>query len=879
MKKFLFFILISVFSLWAGNQRIPPKTANAFRIHSRPPKIDGSLNDAAWREAPAEDGFVQLNPIEKAKPSERTVFKILYDAKNIYFGLTAYDHIPGKITMRLSRRDNVDKSDFLAVAIDSYLDRRTAFIFGLNAAGVKFDQIISADGDNKDESWDPVWEGKTSINDSGWVAEMRIPFSQLRFAEQKEQVWGFQVYRKIFRKQEEDLWQFIPKNAPGLVSYFGNLKGIYNVRPAHHVEIMPYSVVSNHRYRAEEGNPFSDGNDFKFNFGLDGKVGITSDLTMDFTVNPDFGQVEADPSEVNLSAFETFFEEKRPFFIEGKNIFRFPLALGDGGMSMETLFYSRRIGRSPHYCPNGADGYFYDYMDQPENTRILGAAKLSGKTKRGWSVGILDAVTNNEKATIQYNRKQSKVTVEPLTNYFVGRLQKDYNEGNTSFGGMFTATNRRIDQKQLGFLNKAAYTAGVDIRRQWDNKTYFLDLKLAGSYLNGAPEAIELVQRSSARYFQRPDAKHVHLDTTRTFLSGHGGSFNIGRVGNSPWRIAGGFLWRSPGFETNDLGYLRQADQIMDFFRVGYRINNPVGIFRRVNINSNVWQGWNFGGDRLFAGENINGGVQFLNYWGFYLGVNRQNNGLSPSLLRGGPMAGTLGSWNNWFSFYSDERRPWRIHLNGNFHLNDDGISRGYNISFSFSYQINNQINIRFSPFFNDRIENLQYVSTLQMRDETRYLFGEIKQKTFGLVFRLNYSLTPNLSIQYYGQPFIAAGNYNRFKRITNPRAYGKARYALFFDRQISYVDSTETYLVDENTDGQTDYSFGKPDFNFRQFQSNLVIRWEYLPGSTLFLVWSQGRSSYESVGRFVMRDDMEKLYHTIPDNVFLVKMNYWFSF
>lgn len=494
-------------------------------------------------------------------------------------------------------------------------------------------------------------------------------------------------------------------------------------------------------------------------------------------------------------------------------------------------------------------------------------------------MGILDAVTNKEKATIQYKQKQSKVTVEPLTNYFVGRLQKDYNEGNTSLGGMITATNRKIDEKQLKFLDRSAYTGGIDIRHQWAHKTYFLDLKLAGSYLNGSPEAIELLQRSSARYFQRPDAKHVHLDTTRTFLSGHGGSINIGRIGNSPWRIAGGFLWRSPGFETNDLGYLRQADLLLDFVWAGYRINNPVGIFRRVNINTNGFQGWNFGGDQLFTGGNINGGVQFLNYWGFYLGINRQNSGLSSSLLRGGPMARTMGNWNNWISFYSDERKPWRVHLNLNRNLSDDGISRSYNANLSFSYQINNQIDIRLSPFYNDRIENLQYVSTPQWNDEVRYLFGELNQKIFGLVFRLNYSLTPDLSIQYYGQPFIAAGRYDRFKRITNPRAEGKARYSVFSGRQINYVDSLETYFVDENLDGQTDYSFGKPDFNYKQFQSNLVVRWEYLPGSTLYLVWSQSRSGYESIGDFDMRDDLWNLYRTVPDNVFLVKMNYWFSF
>jgi len=863
MKKFLLILFLLIIPLLAEQAPILKKTTPARRIHSQAPKIDGILDDEVWQDAPFIDQFTQFNPIEGAKPSECTAFKVLYDDYNIYFGIQMNDSQPSEIAARLSRRDDVDNSDFVAIGLDSYHDRRTAFIFGLNAAGVKFDQVLSNDGENDDDSWDPVWEGRAALMDSGWVAEMRIPFSQLRFAEQKEQTWGFQVYRKIFRKQEEVMWQLIPKDAAGLVSYFGKLKGIKNIIMPRRVEIMPYTVSSLNRYEKEKGNPFADGNDFSFNGGVDGKIGLSSN---------------SDPSEVNLSAFETFFEEKRPFFIEGKNIFRFPLAMGDGDMSSETLFYSRRIGRSPHYYPDEDDGFYYDYVDQPDNSRILGAMKLSGKTKKGWSIGILDALTRKETATIENNGQRKQVAVEPLTNFFVNRLQKDFNNGNTSFGGIVTATNRRIEDKQLNFLNKSAYTGGIDIRHQWDNKTYFMDLKIAGSHLMGEPEAIEQVQTASARYFQRPDARHVSLDTSRTSISGHGGSLNIGRVGNGRWRYAVGGLWRSPGFETNDLGYLRQADQIMSFVWIGYRINNPVGIFRRVNINTNGWQGWNFGGDRLFVGGNINGGAQFLNYWGFHGGINRQQSGLSPWFLRGGPMARYMGSWNSWFNIYSDERKDWRIRLNPSMNKSDDGISRSYRFRFSLFYRINDRLNINLDPFYRDRIENLQYVDTPEFNNEDRYIFGEMHQETFGVVFRLNYSLTPDLSIQYYGQPFVSAGKYSKYKRITNPRAAGKERYTVFKENQIAYNEEDELFWVDENIDGASDYGFEKPDFNYKQFLSNLVVRWEYLPGSTVYLVWSQTRTGYEEVGRFSLNNDMQNLFTSVPDNVWLVKMNYWFS-
>ncbi len=882
MKGFLLNVL--VIGLFFGGLRangMPvKKICTAYRVSdTKAPRIDGKLNDPAWQKVPFQDTFVQINPIENMAPTEKTRFKILYDNRNLYVAVMAYDSDPAKIERRLSRRDDVEKSDMLAVELDSYFDRRTAFVFGVNAAGVKYDLIISEDGDRQDKSWDPVWQVKTSLNDSGWVAEMRIPFSQIRFANKAEQTWGFQITRHIFRKQEDDMWQYIPKDAAGMVSYFGLLKGIKGIKMPMHVEILPYAVTNLHTYPAQQGDPFASGRDVEFNAGLDGKIGITSDLTADFTINPDFGQVEADPSQVNLSAYETFFEEKRPFFIEGKNIFQFPLAMGDGDMAQEKIFYSRRIGRRPHYYPSADDGFEADYIDMPEQARILGAAKISGKTQKGWSVGILNALTNREYAQLEFEGRKSKAEVEPLTNYFVARLQKDFNKGNTSVGGIFTATDRKIDKDYLEFLARSAYTGGLDFRHQWDNKTYFLSLKLFGSYVRGSARALQRIQESSAHYFQRPDAGYLHYDSTRTRLTGNGGTFNIGRVGNGRWRFAVGGLWRSPGLELNDLGFLRSADQIMSYIWVGYRINNPVGIFKRVSINSNVWQMTDYGGDRLNVGGNINGGATLMNYWGFYLGINRQQHGFSKSLLRGGPLARTTGNWNIWFHGFTDQRKDNQLGLSVNVHLDDDRISKSYNVSLGWSSKLSTRLNLSVRPFYNYTIENLQYVTTESVNGSDRYIFGRILRHTFGSVVRLNYSPSPVLSVQYYGQPFIATGQYDHFKRITNPRAYGSGRYQEFTPGQIHYDQDNSTYEIDENGDGQTDYSFGLPDFNIKEFRSNLVLRWEYRPGSTLFLVWTQNRSGFENNGRFRMGADFKNLFdQTEADNVFLVKLNYWFS-
>jgi len=761
--------------------------------------------------------------------------------------------------------------------LDSYFDHRTAFVFNVNAAGVKSDYLISENGDNLDSGWDPVWHANAHADENGWTAEMQIPLSQLRFGSQKEQVWGMQVWRFLHRKEELSGWQLIPKDASGLVHLHGELHGIQSVQSHRQIELLPYVVAQTERFETEEGNPFATGRDHKAEVGLDGKLAVTSDLTLNFTVNPDFGQVEADPSVVNLTTQEVYFDERRPFFIEGRNILNFQVMGGDGDFSRDNLFYSRRIGRPPQHDPDTED---HEFTLTPESTSILGAFKLTGKTRNGVSIGVMESLTAREVAEIDSNGERRNEVVEPFTSYFLGRLQKDWDQGNTIIGGMFTATNRKIEDPQLTFLHRDAYSGGIDFRRSWKDKTYVFSAKSLFSRVRGDSEAIQETQESSVHYFQRPDATHVAVDPSRTSLDGHGGTLSFGKEGDGRIRFSLGGTWRSPGLELNDVGFLRQADRIMQWSWAGYRVLEPFGIFRRLNINANQWRGWDFSGENLFDGGNVNGGAQFKNYWRFGTGVNRQGESLSTTVLRGGPALRRPGGWGNWLNLSTDSRKKLQFHVGGWNYWGGDDSRRHKEFWFGGTYRPSNALAISIEPSIGTDKQELQYVSTEEFGDQDRYILGYIDQKTVSITIRLNYSITPNLSIQYYGQPFISTGDYTQFKRVTEPRAdtYGD-RFQTYTDSEISYDADENEYLVDETGDGAVDYSFSNPNFNFRQFRSNLVLRWEYSPGSTLYVVWSQDRTSEVERGDFNFRRDMDDLFEVTPYNVFLVKFSRWFSF
>jgi len=862
----------------AGNNHpVETREYNTKKINGeKAPTIDGELSEPVWSIVDWTGDFIQRNPSDGEPPTQQTKFKVIYDDEALYFAFRSYDD-PARVTNMLARRDWFP-GDWIEVNIDSYCDRRTAFSFTLSLSGTRGDEFVSEDGNNWDSSWDPIWQGATHVDQEGWTAEMRIPLSQLRFSGENDQAWGLQVQRRLFREEERSTWQCIPKDAAGWVSKFGHLRGIRDIRPGRHVELLPYFLAKGETFEKVSGDPFLDGSSSSFMGGLDGKIGVTSNLTLDFTINPDFGQVEADPSQVNLTAFETYFSEKRPFFIEGSNILNLPLApaITGGPFTSDKLFYSRRIGRRPSYEPDLTDG---ESIDRPDNTSILGAFKLTGKTARGLSIGVMESMTAEEKAEIDRNGNRREETVEPLTNYFVGRVQQDFRKGDTQLGAMVTTVHRDIDDPHLEYMRRQAYAGGIDFSHYLRNRDYRLDANLFASHLRGSEEAMYDAQTSSARYFQRPDNDYAHLDPGRTTLSGHSGSLRFRRTSNSKFVFETGSAWRSPGFEINDLGYMRSADQVNQFTWAAYQIRNPFSIFNNLYINTNQWLNWDFGGNFLWGAANANFNTTFRNNYTLGAGITKEGEETSNTALRGGPASKWPGhvGYNVWG--YTDSRKKIQVGIGGYSEQGSEG-SLDYNEGWlDITIRPTNALRVVLNPSFSRNRPEMQYVTTESIGEEHRYLFGRLDQKTTSITFRLDYCMTPNLTVQYYGSPFVSSGRFTGFKRITDPKAARyRNRFHVFNDGQIAYDPAGGVYRIDEDGDGDDDYGFDNPDFNYRDFNSNLVIRWEYMPGSLLYLVWSQARSEYLPRGDFDFGRDMRGLFDMHPHDVFLIKFIKWFS-
>ncbi|MCB9267509.1 MAG: carbohydrate binding family 9 domain-containing protein [Lewinellaceae bacterium] len=878
----IFLLVFSFFINYSFAQEqdsIPRKVYETRIIAGTPPVIDGIFDEAVWSAVEWGGDFIQRSPYEGQAPTQETQFKILYDAKYLYFAFRCYDTQPDSIVKRMSRRDGFE-GDWVEVNIDSYNDKRSAFSFTTSVSGVKGDEFVSNNGGNWDASWNPIWNTKTNIDSLGWSAEVRIPLSQIRYGNKEEHVWGLQFTRRDFRQESRSVWQFVPQNSGNWVSSFGELRGLKGIKPQKQVEIQPYIVAQAESFEKEEGNPFATGSDFKLNGGVDGKIGLTSDLTLDFTINPDFGQVEADPSVLTLDGFQVFFSERRPFFIENRNLFdyRYAGAEAGGPFTSDNLFYSRRIGGRPHASPDLLDE---EYADVPDNTTILGAAKFSGKTKKGLGIGILESVTARETAPIDYHGERREEVVEPLTNYFVGRATQDFKEGETVLGGIFTATTRDLNDTGLGFLHKNAFTGGADFQHWWKDRTWFIAANGVFSRVEGSSEAILNTQTSFEHHFQRPNASHVEVDSTATSLTGTGGMVKIGRL-NKKWMLETGVTWRSPELELNDIGFMTNTDEINYFLWTGYRWTEPFSIFRRIQLNYNHWARWDFGGNNLYQAVNTNTHLMFKNFWGMGGGFTYENKDISNNALFGGPALRKSQGVAPWIYLYSDQRKVIRLEVNAffawGFEKNHPQTVRISDYSVWIGIQPTNALNLSIGPSYNQHERQIQYVTDLDFQDHTRYITGTVDQRTFSTTLRLNYSITPDLTLQYYGQPFISRGRYRDFKYITHSMAKDFSdRFHLFTDAEIGFNARDEEYAVDENYDGVTDYTFSDPDFNFIQFRSNLVARWEYIPGSEIFLVWSQGTTHLGDPVEKLIPGLTENLFSEKAQNIFLLKLTYRF--
>jgi hypothetical protein len=835
------------------------------RLKTIKPVIDGRLDDECWKTGDWAGDYHQYIPNEGAKPTYPSEFKILYDDKYLYVALRAYDGEPEKIQQFSGLRDEF-VGDMMGVNFDSYHDHRTGFEFTITAWGQKIDLILF-NPENWDFNWNAVWKGKTGLEDSAWVAELEIPLSQVRYSKEEDQVWGLHAWRWIGRYQEESDWEILSKTGPGVLYEFGELRGIKGLKKSQRLEIMPYSLGDIKTMKKEPGNPFADkGRAWGGNIGLDAKIGISSNFTVDLTVNPDFGQVESDPSVMNLTAFETFYEEKRPFFLEGLTIFNYEF-------DEQSLFYSRRIGHSPSLSVDGGNNLF---VKSPDKTSILSAAKFSGTTSKGLSVGLIQSVTANEFARLSdSDGNRSSTKVEPITNYMVARIQKGYKAGNTVVGGMLTSTNRFIEESTLNFLSSDAYTGGLDLLHHWKDKEFYIDARLIGSYLNGSSESITALKKSSAHYFQRPGADYLRYDTTGTGLGGYGGKLKIGKGSKGFWRYSTGVAWLSPGLELNDLGYMNTADEINQESEISYFVNQPVSIFRTYKINLEQFNTWNFDRTYLGSGGHLSFNSEFKNQWKFQTNLIFRSKAVNTKILRGGNdmiMPHTIMSFGSFLTDYS-KKVIGGISYSYEYSGNHSGIS--YQIEPSVTIRPSSILKFEFSASYTGNNDQLQYVATRDYLSDKRYILGTISQKTLGATFRVNLNLTPEFSVQYYGSPFISRGSYSEFKYVTNPQANT-------FDERIAVYDNTVLaggfYSADENNDTAPDYSFDNPDFNFHQFRSNFVAKWEYRLGSFIYLVWSGEKTGTSGDAGASIAESYKQLRSIFQDNIFLVKLNYWFS-
>ncbi len=885
-RKFTIIIAVCITQIASGQlsekMTVPKRTYTTKQVNIAP-VVDGVISDEIWDAVPWDGEFTQWQPDEGSSPAQKTKFKIIYDEKNLYVAIRCYDTDPSKIVNRLARRDE-NSGDWVEINLDSYHDLRTGFAFTVTAAGVKGEEAISGNGNNWDSSWNPIWFVKTNIDEEGWTAEMKIPFTQLRFSSEKEQVWGLQMHRRDFRLEQRSIWQRIPRDLPGWVSNLGELHGIKNIKPQKQIEIQPYTVGQTETFEKVEGNPFETGKRNNANFGIDGKIGITNNLTLDFTVNPDFGQVEADPSAIALDGFQIFQREQRPFFVENKNIFDYQVtkAQAGGPFTRDNVFYSRRIGRNPQ-AGSTVDSGNGEFENRPGNTTILGAAKFSGKTQSGLSIGVLEAVTQEEYAEIDANGIRREEVVEPLTNYFLTRLQKEYNNSNTIVGGIITATNRNLTDTNITSLHDAAYAGGIDFRHQWNNRSWYVEGNVVASKVLGSKESIYNTQISQRHNFERVDATHVSLDPNRTSLTGTGGNIKIGKSGGGTFMFDTGVTWRSPELEMNDMGFQRNADDITHYNWMAYRSLKPFSIFRRLQVNYNHYVSWNFEGKHTYLGLNTNTHATFNNNWRTGFNMHYVTVDQSDSALRGGPMLRLPRSFDYNAYIGSDQRKNVHFRIRGGQTKGEDqSFTRKY-ASLTMTYVPINSFNISLSASVNSNNRELQYVNGGVEREnnfngQLPYLNASLDQDTFNMSLRLNYTIAPNLTIQYYGSPFISRGRYTNFKYITNSQAANFTdRFKEYTTDEIKFDTATGRNNVDVNNDNVTDYSFGNPDFSFIQFQSNLVARWEYIPGSEIFLVWSQGLTRSGNSQDKLLSSLGDNIFGQTAHNIFLIKATYRF--
>ena len=880
MKKVFFltlWLLWGVLAAEAQTAAAPGREVRAQRSETAI-RVDGDLSEAVWQRSGADD-FTQRNPLDGKPASERTEVWVAFDDKALYVAARMHDSEPEKIVGLLGRRDDELDSDWFTLAVDPYFDRRSGFSFSVSPAGSIIDKTLYND-EWDDSTWDGVWESAARVDTRGWTVEIRIPYDQLRFPTRDEYVWGINFKRTIQRKNEQDLFSWVPKEENGFVSRFARLTGIRGIRPGRHFEAIPYSLGKLAFSPKEEGNPFRTGSDLFASAGLDLKYGLKSNLTLDLSLNPDFGQVEVDPAEVNLSVFETYYSEKRPFFIEGASTFNF----GYGGANSNfgfnwgnpEFFYSRRIGRPPQ--GGVADDGYADY---PEMTTILGAAKLSGKVAGNWNVGFLNAVTAREYAAVDNAGSRSSQEVEPFSDYAILRAQKDFNQGRQGLGFIATGVFRDLDDEGLReILGRQALALGADgwlrlgRKQQWALTGWLGATRVAGSR-----EYIFDLQRSPLHFFQRPDAAHLALDSEATSLSGWSGRVALNRQKGN-WILNAALGAVSPGFEANDLGFQWRGDYINSHLVAGYNWLHPGKVFRDATVMAAAARGWDFGGNAIMKNYFLFLYGNFLNYWGGSIQTGYIDASYDKEATRGGPLLRRpLAAWVD-LRVYSDSRKPLVLTLSGEVSRQQDG-GYEYEIGSELRWKPRSNVSLALEPQIELIRTHRQWVTNVDDPLQTatfgrRHVFASLDEKVLSAEIRLNWIFSPQISLQAFLQPLIAVGAYAEFKELARPAS---GSFSVYGRDGSTIARSDEGYAVDPDGDGPApEFTFADPDFNFKSLRGTVVFRWEYRPGSTFYFVWTQNRQDLANPGDLDFGRDLGDLISAKGDNVFMLKATYRFN-
>lgn len=814
--------------------------------------IDGHLNESVW-QGEGYSALIQKEPIEGAEPTVKTSVLFVYNEEGIFVAARCYSSDTISIIGGIARRDEMVQSDWFWFWVDPNKDGTNGFGFAVNPDGSIIDRKLYQDI-YFDDTWDGIWEAATKKNKDYWTVEMFIPFTQLRFEKKEEYVMGINFKHYIINNAEEDYFVMVPKRETGFVSRFGILTGIKGIEPPSRFQIIPYIMGKANYISEDKDSPFYDDNKYMENVGVDLKYGLTGNLTLDLTLNPDFGQVEVDPAQINLSAFETYYSEKRTFFIEGSDIFYFGNNPAGGvwgcNWAEPEIFYSRRIGREPK-----GDVSHEGFVDKPEQTTILGAAKLSGRIGN-WSIGGISAITDREFARIDSLGIQFEEEVEPRSYYGILRSSKEFHKGNQGLGFIMTGVkrdSRTQDLKQI--YNHNAMVFGMDgwsflnKEREWA----FMG-KCAYSYVDGIKERILNLQQESAHYYQRPDFNYDSLDSNRTSLSGFMTRFGLKKTkGNFSFQTALGVI--SPGFETNDVGFTWITNLINMHVVGGYTWFQPTKWFRSASLSLMTSRNYDFDRNELFQQYYVTGNMTLLNYWSITSSLQVTPDGLDLYDTRGGPATAYHGYKDIYFEIGSDQRKKVRVNGGMGYNMvNDGGYDRSY--SLDFIYNPSPSIKFTLSANLSEMLTHQQWVDNIQDSSAvstyyTNYIFSDLDQKVRSGTIRLDWGFNPELSLQTYIQPYIVVGHYSNFKKLIEGGTY-----------------NFETY----------DYQESNPDFNVKSFKSNIVLRWEYRPGSLIYLVWTHNRKNYDRPGVFNLKDDVQSLLGEDADNIFLLKLTYLFT-